>query len=136
MVIPPRNLAIKPLLVQQFHGHEGQRPSSFEALTIRVSVARFHNGRQVKVVQNAVFVVLLIHEIMEADIAMRDPDTPEQCVACNVSSIPISSRRGKNGLTAKGMPKGRPKILWFKGVDGSELLREHPELNTKPFRGI
>jgi hypothetical protein len=45
VLVPPRNLAIKTLLVQQFHGHEGQCPSSFEALTIRISVARFHNGR-------------------------------------------------------------------------------------------
>jgi len=69
---------------------------------------------------------------MEADISMRDPDTPEQCVACNVSSIPISRRRGKNGLTAKGMPKGRPKVLWFESVDGSEPILIIPPVDSQP----
>ena len=64
---------------------------------------------------------------------MRDPNTPEQGMAYKESSI--LSRRKKERLTAKGMPKGRPKVTGIEGMDGLEFLQEHPDLNTKPIRG-
>ena len=134
MFVPPGNLAIEALILQQFRGHEGERPSPFEALAIRISVARIHNGGEVKVVQHATFVVFLVHEVVKTDIAVRDPNTPEQGMAYNSSSIP-SRRRKKERLTAKGMPKGHPEVTGLEGVDGLKFLREYPELNTKPTRG-
>src|SRR6266446_5705781 len=41
------------------------------------------------------------------------------------------SERREGKLTAKSVPKGFPKVLWIEGMDGLELLREHPKLNTK-----
>ena len=41
-------------------------------------------------------------------------------------------KRRKKNLTAKDMPKSFPKIPRFEGIDWLELLREHPDLNTKP----
>ena len=78
------------------------------------------------------FVLFVVHEITETYIAVRDPNTPEQGMAYNGSSI--LSRRKKERLTSKCMPKGRPKITGLEGMDGLEFLREHPDLNTKPIR--
>jgi len=52
-------------------------------------------------------------------------------VTCNVLSTLSQRREGK--ITAKGVPKGFPKVLWIEGMDRLELFREDPKLNTKPI---
>ena len=60
---------------------------------------------------------------------MRDANTPEQGVACNVESTPSQRREGKTYTEAKGFPK----VLQIEGMDRLELFREHPKLNMKPI---